>query len=128
MLRSDLDQIIKAVRKIFRDEVKSEIRDSTRTLDHEIRASRMYLQKDIGALNGRVVNAEVRLKNVELRTSSIEQDFRSIHSDLTRKLTRMHKDIIKKLEIVSHTLDKQNVETLGRVKTLEAHLGLSEKN
>lgn len=118
MQKSDLDQIGKIVRKIVREEVDHDIKDSTRMLDHEIRKSRMLVQQDINVINERANSEELRMKNLELRLSSIEKDANSNNNGLKKIIMKMHKDILKKLETVSYTLDKQNVETLGRVKRI----------
>lgn len=108
MQKSDLDQIGKLVRKIVREEVKTEVKDSTRTIESQIRLSRMQVQQDIGELDD-------RMKNVEIRIDGLEE-----------KVSRMHKDLKKEIKMVSHVLDKENMQTLKRVTRMESHLGLPQ--
>lgn len=117
MQKSDLDQIGKVVRKIVREEVKTEVKDSTRTIEGQIRFSRMEIQNEINELDD-------RMKNVEIRVDSVDGKM----GRLDKKVDKVRKDILKKLEVVSHALDKQTMEVGKRVTRIENHLGLSDNN
>lgn len=103
LTKVDLSQI----RKVVREEVEAEVKDSTRTLEGEVRLSRMRVQSDISELDD-------RMKNVEIRINSVET-----------KITKMHKSLKKEIKIVSNTLDKEDLKTVRRVRRIEEHLGLS---
>ncbi|PIR79777.1 MAG: hypothetical protein COU25_03665 [Candidatus Levybacteria bacterium CG10_big_fil_rev_8_21_14_0_10_35_13] len=109
LTKSDLTQI----RKVVREEVVTEVKDSTRTLDSQIRMSKMQVQHDISDLDDRMKNVEVRLDGVEGKIDKLD-----------KKTTKMGKDILKMLETVSYTLDKQTMEVGKRVTKIEQHLGL----
>ena len=98
------------IRKVIREEVTTEVKDSTRTLDHEIRMSRMQIQQDIGELDDRVKNVEIRIDGLD------------------KKLDKVHKSLKKEIKYTAHILDKENMRTLSRVKRVEEHIGLSSDN
>lgn len=54
----DLSQI----RKVVREEVEAEVKDSTRNLEGEIRLSRMRIQGGINEIDDRMKNVEIRRK------------------------------------------------------------------
>lgn len=44
---------------------------------------------------------------------------------LDKRIRKQHKELKKELKLVSHVLDKQNMQTLKRVKRIGDHLGLA---
>lgn len=105
------------IRKVIREEVTTEVKDSTRTLDHEIRMSRMQLQNEISELDD-------RMKNVEIRVDEVSNNL----DKLNKTLDKVHKSLKKEIKYTTHILDKENMRTRSRVKRLEDHLGLSSNN
>ena len=96
LTKADFDQLGKVVRKIVREEVEAEIKDSTQTVRSDVRESRMRLQSDINDLDDRIKNVEVRmdgsdknislvienLDKVEQRLGNVEADVKDIKTEL----------------------------------------------
>lgn len=55
-------------------------------------------------------------------------DLQQIRNVVHDEVISSEKKILKKLEIVSHTLDKQTLEVAKRVSGIEEHLDLTSKN
>ncbi len=102
---------LKAIRKVVREEVKTEVKDSTRTLDGQIRIFRMEVQRDISELDD-------RMKNVEIRADNAQKDTEGIKKDL--------KYIKKTVDIISKNYDEGDVALGKRVARIEQHLALPE--
>lgn len=113
LTKSDLDQIEKAVRKVVREEVEAEVKDSTRTLDTQIRMSKIQVQHDISELDD-------RMKNVEVRVDNIQKDIKTSKKDL--------RYISKTVDIIAKNYDEEDVKLNRRVRRIEQHLMLPEKN
>lgn len=88
------------IRKIIREEMENEITSVKDEIQADITMSRMRVQADISELKDRMKNFEIRV-------------------------TKMHKELKEEIKLVSHTLDKGNMETLRRVKKIEEHVGLT---
>jgi len=113
MQKSDVNQIGKLVRKIVREEIETEIKDSTRTLENQIRLSRMQIQNDINELDD-------RMKNVEIRTDSVGKDVK----DIKKRVRKIEKTV----DIVARLYDAQDVKLAKRVTRIEHHLDLPREN
>jgi len=104
LTKKDLDQLRKSLqddtRKIIREEVENEAQAIKDELGAEITSSRMRVQNDIEEVKDRVKNVEIRV-------------------------TKMHKDLKAEIKMVSHMLDKDNIQTAKKVKQIEQHLGIS---
>lgn len=98
LTKSDLSQI----RKIIREEVENEVNATKDELQSDIIMSRMRIQQDINELTDRTKNLEIRI-------------------------TKMHRDLKNEVKMVSHFLDKENMETVKRVEKIEDHLGLTNQ-
>ncbi len=98
--KTDLLQLAKLVRKVLREEIGNETQALKDDLQADINMSRIRVQNDISELKDRIKNLEIRL-------------------------TTVHKDLKKEIKMVSYVLDKENMQTLKRVKRLEEHLELS---
>jgi hypothetical protein len=70
LTKTDLDQI----RKVIRQEVKIEVKDSARTLDSQIRLSRMQVQGNIGEVDDRIKNVEIKLDDVANNVKKTQKD------------------------------------------------------
>jgi SMC interacting uncharacterized protein involved in chromosome segregation len=70
LTKNDLDQI----RKVIRQEVKVEVKDSTQTLDSQIRLSRMQVQGNIGEVDDRIKNVEIKLDDVANNVKKTQKD------------------------------------------------------
>lgn len=105
------------IRKVIREEVTTEVKDSTRTLDHEIRMSRMKIQQNIDELDN-------RMKNVEIRVDGIDKKV----DNLNETIDKVHRSLKKEIKYTTHILDKENMRTAGRVRRIEDHLGISSNN
>lgn len=105
LTKNDLDQI----RKVVRQEVKVEVKDSGKTLENQIRLSRMQVQADISGLDDRV-------KNVEIRLDDSASDIKKIQKDVSQ--VRKNQDTMLDL------LDKEQMEQRRRIVRLEEEVGL----
>lgn len=105
---------LKAIQKIIRQEVENEVNDVKSSLDYEIRMSRMHIQESVREVRDRVKNFEIKTQD------SIEK--------LDKKMDKIYRGLKIEIEKVSHMLDKENIETLRRVKRIEQHLALPEEN
>lgn len=117
MQKSDIDQIGKLVRKIVREEVEAESKDITRTLDQEIRMSRMHIQQDISELDD-------RMKNVEIRVDNLGKDIVDLKKDVTDVKKRVRK-IEKHVNTIAILYDETDVKLAKRVSKIEGHLGIA---
>jgi hypothetical protein len=104
LTKNDLDQI----RKVVRQEVKVEVKDSTQTLESQIRLSRMQVQQNIGELDDRIKNVEIRLDDAANNAKKIQKDVSQI-----KKIQDTMLDL----------LDKEQMEQRKRIVRLEEHVG-----
>lgn len=105
LTKIDLDQI----RKVIRQEVKVEVKDSTSTLGSQIRLSRMQVQSDISGLDDRTKNVEIRLDDLANNAKKIQKDVSQIK---------------KTQDTMLDLLDKEQMEQRKRIVRLEEHVGL----
>jgi len=105
LTKNDLDQI----RKVVRQEVKVEVKDSTSTLGSQIRLSRMQVQSDISGLDDRTKNVEIRLDDLANNAKKIQKDVSQIK---------------KTQDTMLDLLDKEQMEQRKRIVRLEEHVGL----
>ena len=59
---------LKAIRKVIREEVKAEVKDSTRTLGNQIRLTKLETKSSISELDDRMKNVEIRIDNGSAKT------------------------------------------------------------
>lgn len=111
LTKDDLEQI----RKVIRNEVNAEVKDSTRTLDGQIRISRMQIQQNISELDD-------RMKNVEIRLDSVQKDVSGLKKDLSDVKKRVKK-IEKTTDIMVKFFGEEDVKFHKRVTKIEQHLG-----
>lgn len=97
LTKNDLSQI----RKVLREEIGNEIEAAKTDIQSDITMSRMRIQAEIGELKDRIKNLEIRL-------------------------TKMHKELKEEIKMVSHVLDKENIQTSRRVTKIEHHIGLPQ--
>ncbi len=105
LTKNDLNQI----RKVIRQEVKVEVKDSTQTLGSQIRISRMQVQANIGELDDRMKNVEIRLDDVGSQVKKTQKDVSQI---------KRNQDVMLDL------LDKEQMQQRKRIIRLEEHAGL----
>jgi len=105
------------IRKVVREEVETEVKDSTRTIDNQIRLSRMQVQNEINELDD-------RMKNVEIRIELVGKDVKDVKKEVGDVKKRTRK-IEKTVDLTAQLLDKDIVKTIKRVRRIEEHLGLS---
>nr|MBI5455794.1 hypothetical protein [Candidatus Levybacteria bacterium] len=105
LTKNDLDQI----RKVIRQEVKVEVKDSTQTLGSQIRISRMQVQANIGELDDRMKNVEIRLDDVGSQVKKTQKDVSQIKRTQNTML---------------NLLDKEQMQQRKRITRLEEHAGL----
>ena len=105
LTKNDLEQI----RKVIRQEVKVEVEDSTKTLESQIRLSRMRVQEDIGNLDDKVKNVEIRQDDMVNKVEKVQKDVSKIRKDQG---------------IMLDLLDKEQMQQRKRIIRLEEHAGL----
>lgn len=106
LTKNDLDQI----RKVIRQEVKVEVKDSTQTLNSQIRLSRMQVQANIGELDDRIKNVEIKLDDAANNVKKIQKD--------VSKLQRTQDTMLD-------LLDKEQMQQRKRIVRLEEHVGFT---
>ena len=112
LTKNDLDQI----RKVVRQEVKIEVKDSTQTLESQIRLSRMEVQASIAELDDRVKNVEVRQDDTVNKVDNIQKGV----DGLSKKVSKIQKTQDTMLDL----LDREQMEQRKRIVRLEEHIGL----
>lgn len=105
LTKTDLDQI----RKVIRQEVKVEVKDSTQTLESQIRLSRMQVQANIGEVDDRIKNVEIRIDDVASSVKKTQKDISQIKRDQGTMLD---------------LLDKEQMQQRKRIVRLEKEVGL----
>ncbi len=113
LTKSDFDQIGKAVRKIVREEVETEVSDAKKTLESQIRLSKLEIKSVISDVDDRV-------KNVEVTVSTLEKDMKKAKKDLSY--------IKKTVDLIVKNYDEGDVLLGKRVTKIEKHLGISNSN
>lgn len=98
LTKQDLNQI----KKVVRDEVVSEAKNTRRDLRSEIKLSRMEIQNDIHDLTGRV-------KNLEQQSEKTAKDIKKIKKDAA---------------FTANFLDKEHLGLEKRVNRIETHLDI----
>jgi len=105
LTKNDLDQI----RKVIRQEVKVEVKDSTQTLGSQVRLSRMQVQANIGEVDDRIKNVEIKLDDVAINVKKIQKDVSLLKRDQGTMLD---------------LLDKEQMQQRKRIARLEEEVGL----
>ena len=105
LTKNDLDQI----RKVIRQEVKVEVKDSTQTLGSQVRLSRMQVQANIGELDDRIKNVEIKFDDVAINVKKIQKDVVLLKRDQGTILD---------------LLDKEQMQQRKRIIRLEEEVGL----
>lgn len=120
MQKLDLGQIGTLVRKIVREEVSVEVKNSTHVLENQIRQSRMQIQDEINQLDN-------RMKNVEISVDNLDKDVDYLKKGMT-DVQRRVKKIEKNVDTIARLYDETDVKLAKRVSRLENHLGLASDN
>lgn len=116
LTKTDLDHI----RKVVRQEVKVEVTDATRTLDSQIRLSRMRVQASIGELDDRVKNVEIKLSDVGDQVEETRKDV----VDVKKRVGKIEETV----DLIAKNYDEGDVILARRVKKIEEHVGLPTQN
>lgn len=111
LTKNDLDQI----RKVVRQEVKVEIKDSTRTLDSQIRLSRMQVQANIGELDDRMKNVEIRLDDVGSQVTKAQKDI----TDTNKRVRKIENTV----SVLVNRTDREETNLGKRITRLEENAG-----
>jgi hypothetical protein len=106
LTKNDLDQI----RKVIRQEVKVEVKDSTQTLESQIRLSRMQVQGNIGEVDDRIKNVEIKFDDA---------------ANNVKKVQKAVLQIKKTQDTMLVLLDREQMQQRKRIVRLEEHVGLS---
>ena len=109
LTKTDLEQIGNVVKEIVRGEVKTEVKDSTRTIENQIRLSRMQVQNEINELDD-------RMKNVEIRVDGMAKDTKTVKKDVSY--------LKKTLDVFIDRTDREETKLEKRVTRVENHLSI----
>lgn len=97
------------IRKVVREEVETEVKDSSRTLETQIIKSRMEQQREMGELDD-------RMKNVEIRVDGLRKYVKDVKKDV--------KYIKKTLDVAIKVFNEEHTKLAKKVKRTEDHLDL----
>lgn len=103
LTKTDLAQM----RKVVREEVETEVSDTKKTLESQIRLSKLEIKSVISDLDDRV-------KNVEVTVSTLDKDMKNVKKDL--------RYLKKSVDFVVKNYDEGDVLLGRRVKKIEEHL------
>ena len=110
LTKDDLKLFEKSTRKIVREEIEVEGKNTREELSYDIRTVWIELSNRIDAVGSRV-------KNLEIATNNLQKDMTVVKKDV--------KYLKKELKFQSNILDKENIKTLKRVKVIEESLKIS---
>ena len=114
LTKDDLQQI----RKIMREEVKTEVQDSSNTLGNQLRLTKIEIRSDINDLDDRMKNVEIRMDNVVGSVERIGKDIKGLKKDM--------KYVSKTTEIIAKNYDEGDIKLDRRVTKIEDHLNLPQ--
>ncbi len=100
---------LKEIRKVVREEVVAEVKDSTRNTKQEVILSGSKTRNDISDLDD-------RLKNIETRSGRAETDMKEVKKGI--------KSILKTVETIVGNYDDADVKLDRRITRIEDHLNL----
>lgn len=109
LIKTDLDQLGKVVRKIVREEVEAEVSDAKNSLGAQITMTKLELKQKINDLDDRV-------KNTEIKLNGIDKDIK----DVKKRVRKTEKTV----DVMIDLFDKEIVKTQKRVTRIEDHLSL----
>lgn len=104
LTKEDIKLLEKSTRKIVREEVETEGKNTRQELSHNIRVLRMELSTRIDSLDSRTKKLEVS----------------------NQKILKEIGKVKKNLKETSNFLDIENIKAVKRVRALEVHLGFPE--
>jgi hypothetical protein len=107
LTKTDLEKIGKLTRKIVREEVETEVRETAKNLQYEIKLIRMELSL-------RLDKVEDKLKDSNIRTTKVEASL----VKLTKDVSKIKKDIKRLIDY--H--DEYYIRLRKRVEKIEDHL------
>lgn len=110
LTKQDLTQL----RKMVREEVVTEARNSREELQAEIKLSRMETINEVNRL-------ENRLKNLEIRISDFQTETKKWFKRIESNISRLRKDL--NAFTVSFDRDRSNLQK--RIMIIESHLGIA---
>lgn len=105
LTKQDLSQI----KKVVRDEVTLEAKDTRTSLRSEIKLSRMEIQSDLNDLTDKAKDIDQRLTETQKDVSITKKDVKKID---------------KKLDFVIKFFDKKHVALEKRTERIETHLNI----
>lgn len=109
---------LKAIRKVIREEVTTEVKDSSNTLETQIRLSKMEVKSSIRELDDRMKNVEIRMDNVAESVAASGNDIKVLKKDV---------NFIKKTtNIIAKNYDEGDVALHRRLTKVEKHLNLPQ--
>ncbi len=110
LTKTDLFAIEKLTRKIVREEVGKESRDTREQLEAQIRLVRMDLSNRIDDLENRIKGVDMHVEEVQKELKSVKKDIRKIKHDVSVLILSTNRD---------------DMQLFKRVKRIEAHLQMT---
>lgn len=102
---------LKAIRKIVREEVETEVRNIRDSFEHEIRTANLHLRNAINDQGDRIKNVEVRLSSVEKEIKGSRKDIRKLQKDVS---------------VAINVFNVEDTKLAKRVGRIEEHLDLPQ--
>jgi hypothetical protein len=112
---------LKEIRKVIREEVEAEVKDSTSNIEGTVRLSALNIRNDVDGLDD-------RLKNVGVRTDRVLKDMKTIVFDALKPVKKDLNYLKKTINIAVRRFDEADVKMDKRVRKIEDHLDLPETN
>jgi predicted extracellular nuclease len=106
---------LKEIRKVVREEVKAEVKDTGKNLEGQIRITKVEIKNGLNELDDRMKNVEIRVDNL---AESTGKDLKT----LTKKVNKIDSNV----EDVLGFLDAKDVELGKRILKVEEHLNLPQ--
>ena len=107
LTKTDLSKI----RKLVREEVEAEGENIRTEVNGEIKLAGIRTTTELQSVNN-------RLKNLEISSAKMGKDIQILKTDV--------KKVQKDLNKTSNFLDKENLQTVKRVRVIEEHLDFPE--
>ncbi|OIP57568.1 MAG: hypothetical protein COX79_01870 [Candidatus Levybacteria bacterium CG_4_10_14_0_2_um_filter_36_16] len=104
---------LKAIKKVVREEIEAEAGNIKDSFSHEVRTANIHLRNAIHKQGDRIKNVEVRLSSIGEEVKGSRKDIRKLQKD------------------ISVAIDVFNVEDTRlarRVRKIEQHLALPNEN
>ena len=102
---------LKAIKKIVREEVETEARNTKESLEHEIRTANLHIREAIHEQGDRIKNVEVRLYSLDEEVKGSRKDIRKLQKDVS---------------VAIDVFNAEDTRLAKQVNRIEEHLNLPQ--